>query len=183
MEDLPRAMPGESVFILVQMGVLVSIIVLALIYLIPIVILRRFHTHNHIFTANLCIAAIFCSSYWLTFYLLLRLSPELFVRDRVCVAISYLQMMCTHQVPLAMAGTSIYRLMSIVYQKGDCLTRRRCLGMCVSIQWLTGVVLALPRISLDASVNDAHPSYAKKYSCFDLHRIVWIPHGRKSTHS
>ena len=177
------AMSAVSVAILVQMIVLASIIVLALIYLVPIVVLRRFHTHNHIFTANLCIAAIFCSGYRLTYYLLLRFSPQVLWHERVCVAIGYLQMMSTHQVSLTMVGTSIYRLMSVVYHKRDCLTKRRCLAICVSIQWLTGVVLALPQISLDDSVSEAHLFYSKRHLNFHSHSPVGSPRGRRFTHS
>jgi hypothetical protein len=73
-------------------------ILLALIYLIPILLIRRFHNVNNFFTVNLCFATIFACIYWLFVYIVLEFNAQLLTSNGICTASDYFEMMCTFQV-------------------------------------------------------------------------------------
>ena len=95
-----------TAFSLINIAVLILTISLAVIYLSPVLLIRRFHNTNNVYTANICFATICCCSYWLFFYIALEFYPEILSGSRFCLASNYFGMMCTFQVPLAVVGAS-----------------------------------------------------------------------------
>jgi hypothetical protein len=75
---------------LVQIVIFILVILLAFIYLIPIILIRRFHNVNNVFTVNLCSCI-----YWLSFYSLLEFNSQILFGNTVCIPLNYFEMMCT----------------------------------------------------------------------------------------
>ena len=146
-------MVEPSILIILAIALLVLIILLALIYLIPIIFIRRLHTVNNLFTLNLAIAAICCSVYWLTYFLLFIFYISALSGVRSCVILDYFQMMCSLQVPLAIVATSFHRLCSIVYPTKPYFKKKRWVVICISGQWIACIVLSVPQISFNNQVK------------------------------
>ena len=144
-------MPDITVFNIFQISIFALASLLSIIYLIPILLIRRFHTINNIFTANLSIATFCCSTYWLIYFVLYLFYTHVLFGNTTCAILGYFQMMCTLQIPLAIVATSIHRLCSIIYSKRSTLSTKRRVIMCIGGHWLASMVLPLPRI---ASINN-----------------------------
>jgi hypothetical protein len=143
-----------SILGLIQIIILVLAIILALIYSISILLLRRFHNVNNIFTVNLCFAAICCCSYWLFYIIVYRFYPEILAGDQACVAVNYFEMMCTIQVPLAVVEVSVHRLCSVVYHTKLFFKKKRWAVICITSHWIIGIFVALPRITINDPVRN-----------------------------
>ena len=139
---------ADIVYILnvLQMCVFMLIFILAIIYTSTVLCVRRFHHYNNFLTVNLCLAAICCSTYWIFFYIMLNFFPEFFADDSICPYISYCEMMCTLQVPLATVIVSIHRLFSIVHHTKSFFKTKKCVGLCVACQWLVGILAPIVRV-------------------------------------
>ncbi|CAF1258304.1 unnamed protein product [Adineta ricciae] len=130
-------------------------IALACIYSIPIILIRRFHTTNNVFTVNLCFAAIFCGLYWLLNLTLSLVNPNLYTNVTACRILGYFEMMCTLQVPLALIEVSRYRLCYIVYHTKPFFRRKQWIVTCVVSQWTFGILISLLRpISVGSLCRD-----------------------------
>jgi hypothetical protein len=136
----------------VQIGVIVITILLALIYSIPIIFIRRFQNFNNIFTANLCFAIICCDIYWILYYLLLKFFPQYLSNQDICSVLVYFEMMCTFQVPLAFVAVTVNRLCSIVYHTKAFFKRKQWIILCITVQWILGIILSIPRIPFSDTV-------------------------------
>jgi hypothetical protein len=147
---------------IIQIILLVCGILLALIYSIPVLLIPRFHNVNNLFTVNLCFATIFCCSYWLLFYIILAYSPRILYGNQSCIAFNYFQMMCTIQVPLAVVEVSVHRLCTIVYYEKPFFKKRRWAVICISCQWIIGILSAIPQISFNDSVRNTNRFFESK---------------------
>ncbi|CAF0720852.1 unnamed protein product [Adineta ricciae] len=165
-------MPDITVLSIFQVTILVLASLLSIIYLIPIILIRRFHTINNVFTANLSIAAFCCSTYWLIYFVLYLFYTNVLSGNTICAILGYFEMMCTLQMPLAIVATSIHRLLSITYSKRSTLSTKRRAIMCISGHWLACIVLPLPRI---ASFNNPYCDTQKWISVYTFVMYVVVP--------
>jgi hypothetical protein len=155
-----------TILIAIEITLFVITILLAIIYLIPILFIRQFHNINNVFTVNICFASICCCTYWLSFYLILEFSSQYLSGDQTCIAFNYFQMMCTIQVPLAVVQASVHRLCSIVYHTKLFFRKKRWAIICIASQWTVGIIFALPRISLNDPVRNFKRFTNGKIVCF-----------------
>jgi hypothetical protein len=139
---------ADIVYVLnvLQLFICMLIFILAIIYTGTILCVRHFHHSNNFLTVNLCLAAICCSTYWIFFYIMLNFFTEFFGDDSICPYISYCEMMCTLQVPLATVVVSVHRLFSIVYHTKAFFKTKKCIVICVACQWLAGILAPILRI-------------------------------------
>ncbi|CAF0720871.1 unnamed protein product [Adineta ricciae] len=164
-------MAEPNIFNIIAIAVLVLIILLAVIYLIPIIFIRRFHTVNNLFTLNLAVAAICCSVYWLTYFVLFIFYTYALSDSRFCAILDYFQMVCSLQVPLAIVATSLHRLCSIVYMTKPYFKKKRWGIICISGQWIACIVLSVPQISF----NNPECSFPLWRKIYTLILLVIIP--------
>jgi hypothetical protein len=172
-------MSGQTVLNTVQIVLFFVMIFLELLYSIPILLIRRFHTINNVFTVNLCMAALCCSMYWLFFFCALLFSPSIFLGQNYCDVISFFRTTCTIQVPLSVAVVSVHRLCSIVYHAKPFFGTKRWAAICIASQWITSVILALPAIIFADSVNITSSIRTRQCSAC---RLVLRTYGRICTH-
>jgi len=143
----------QFIIFIFQVGLLAIITLLALIYLIPILLLRQFHHRLNIFTVNVAMAVLCCSLFWLVYDLMEEYHPQQLYSVKYCSLVSYTQMMCTIQLPLALAVVSLHRVCVVVYPRKVFFQQRKWMIMCVTCQWLVGIVIPLLLLLRNTSVR------------------------------
>jgi hypothetical protein len=137
----------------IQIAILALIILLALVYSIPILIIHRFHNVNNLFTVNVCLAVICCAVYYLSYTTASQIDSQSLFTGEICAVLNYFQMMCTIQVPLALIAVSIHRLCSVVYHTKVFFRKQRWVIICIASQWTAGILLVLPPTIINNSVR------------------------------
>lgn len=127
--------------------------ILAVFYLIPILLFRRFHHINNVFTANVCIAVISCTTFWL-----LRLITRMYFshtgKDILPdLILNYFAMMWNIQVPLSCLEVAVHRLCSIVYQTNNFFKTKIWAMICIGCQWIIGILSPIPLLLLQKRVR------------------------------
>jgi hypothetical protein len=150
-----------NILVIIQMTIFALNILFAFVYSIPILLIRRFHNVTNAFTVNLCFAAICCNTYWLFYTIMINFFLANISNATACFLLNYFAIMCTIQVPLAVIGVSIYRLCSVVYHTKAFFRKKRWAIICIATQWLSGIILSLPEISMINSVRifDKYPHF------------------------
>lgn len=133
--------------------VLSILIVLILIYCIPILFLQRFRHRRYIFMINVSISIFCCSVYWLVAFVMLTTNFFQFYNRTTCSLVFYVQMMCTLQVPSALVIVSIHRFYCVVYNDKRFFESKRWIWICITCQWLVGLILPLPVFIRDSTVR------------------------------
>jgi hypothetical protein len=142
-----------TIIYIIQIILLLLNILSALIYSIPILLIRRFHSINNAFTVNLCFATICSAIYWLSYCIAIQFYPQHLAGDQICIVLGYFGIMCTIQLPLALVEVSVYRLCSVVYFTKPFFKKKQWAMICIASQWAIGIIAPLPRISLNDSVS------------------------------
>ena len=133
-----------SITTLVQLFILLLNAALAIIYIVPIFALSRFHTAHNLLTANLACAILSCVLSWIVGFALREFQPDIYSVRVYCAWIYFLQSMCTIQVPLAALQGSFHRLLSIVYFRSYFNTKHLTVFICFLIQWTIGFLVTIP---------------------------------------
>ncbi len=132
------------IFALVKITVFGISILLALIYSLPILLLRRFHHRLNILTVNICLAMIVTSMYYMPYFIM----QEYYIQDlftvKTCTFLFYLQTISTCQLPFSFTVLTINRFCSIVYRTKVFFKTRKFVVICVASQWIAACVLSLP---------------------------------------
>ena len=143
----------QFILFLFQIILLAITILLALIYLVPILLFRQFHQRLNIFTVNVSMSVICCALFWLVYDWIGQFNPLQLYSLKNCSLVLYTQMMCTIQLPLALAVVSIHRFCLVVYHRKIFFQQKQWMIMCVTCQWLVGFVIPLPLLRRDTSVR------------------------------
>ncbi len=143
----------EFILFCFQISLLSLDILLALAYLIPILLFRQFHRRLNIFTVNISIAAICCCLYWLVYYVIGEYQPQQLYSLKNCFLVFYTQVMFTVQLALALVVVSINRFCLVVYHRKIFFKQKKWMIMCVTCQWLVGLIIPLPFLKRDTSVR------------------------------
>lgn len=139
----------DDIFSYLRIVLFGLIVLIACIYSIPIIFLRRFHYRNNILTLNTCLATICCSLYWFLFYIMLELDllgTYSFLLN-ACVFVFIVPTILTLQVPLSFVTISINRFCAVVYHNKNFFKRKQWVFICILFQWLFGIIFTLPILS------------------------------------
>jgi hypothetical protein len=150
------------------------IVLVAIIYSIPIMCLRRFHYRNNFLTLNICIATTLCSLYWFLFYLMLELNAIgtfMFLLDS-CQFVSLFPVLLTLQVPFSFLTVSINRLFAVVYHNRVLFKRKSWTIICLAAQWILGAILTIPILTGIGQVCSLF--FFSIYADISFHEIRWI---------
>ena len=126
---------------------LVLTIIASLVYIIPILFVRRFHTLNNVFTINLSFTTISCSIFWLIITIISTYFSDYHFDSVSCYLLNFFGLHCTIQVPLTLVEVSVHRLCSIIYHTKPFFKTKRWATLCIISQWMTGIILSLPLLS------------------------------------
>ena len=122
----------------------VLVALLALIYSLPILCIRRFQHRNNIFTLNVCLTTALSCLLWLpnSVSLLTGYSPT-FIQAK-CPWLSIVQVISDIAVPYSLVLVSFHRCSSIVYAQRSFFRTRRWIVMCFVGQWVIATLLSIP---------------------------------------
>jgi hypothetical protein len=135
---------AEIIILWFETILFIVIILFAVIYSIPIIVLTRFHRRNHILTLNVCVATIGCCAVWLPATKTFVSGSALLRWKQGYTYIRVLQTLFTIQVPFSFVLVSVHRYCSIVYRKKTFFKRKRWILLCIASQWALAVLLSLP---------------------------------------
>ena len=120
------------------------IVLLALIYSLPTLCIRRFQHRNNIFTLNVCLTTAFSCLWWIPTCLsplfgcpsvsLLKMLPWLHI----------LQTTSDMVIPYSLVLVSFHRCCSIVYPHKRFFRTRRWTFVCFVGQWIIATLLSIP---------------------------------------
>lgn len=128
----------------VQMFTFSIAILFAIAYALLILCIRRFRTVHNIFRLNACLASITSNSFFLSFFVLLYYDATRFIDSNFCLVVYYFYMVCPLQVPLACVSFSIHRFCLIFYHSKIFFKRQRWALLCLSLQWILGLLIPIP---------------------------------------
>lgn len=150
---LNEFMDSTNAINIFQLVIFFLIIILAGFYILSILCFYRVYHSNNIFTINLCCAAICCCLHWICYYILLIYHPRYFLRSNICMILDYFEIMCTIQVPLAVIIVSIHRFCCVIYHTKQFFKTKKWAILCITIQWLIGFCVSIPRLVFDHRVK------------------------------
>lgn len=138
---------------IIRLSLFASIIVVALIYSIPILLVRRFHRSNYLLTLNFCLASLFFGIEYMISYIFLEIDRQRIFSIDTCRIFMYFQGCVFSQVVFALLIISINRFCSIIYHSNPFFKQQRWVIICVASQWIIGLLLALPMCARDEMVR------------------------------
>lgn len=133
-----------SIFAVLKITVFGISILLALIYSIPILTIRRFHSRLNILTINICVAMILTSIYWMGYFIMWEYYIQYLFTEKTCTFQSYLQTISSCQLPFSFAVLTISRFFAIVHSTKAFFKAKTFPIICIASQWITICVLSLP---------------------------------------
>jgi hypothetical protein len=143
-----------GIILVVEIVILLIAIVLAFIYIIPIIFIRRFHTVTNILTGNVCIATILCSCFWATNYMLVIFSPMIFIEfTTLCSLSPYLQALFDCLIIYALVMITINRFFTVTYPQKRLFKRKTWSFISLGVHWLIVIMLPLPNLTLLSEIN------------------------------
>ena len=136
----------ELIFNIAEHTQYVTVVLLALIYSLPIMCIRRFQHRNNIFTLNVCLTTVFSCLAWLptTISTLFGYSLD-YLRQKwpwLCV----LQGMSDTIIPYSLVLISFHRCCSIVYPRKRFFRTKKWMVVCFIRQWVVAALLSIPDI-------------------------------------
>jgi hypothetical protein len=153
----------------------ILIILIALIYSIPIICIRRFHQPNNILTLNICLAVILCCLSWLptTVVFILNTSNEV-IKD-IAIPFYIAEMLLTIQVPFSFVVASMHRYYFVIYHRNMFFKRKRWIILCIGSQWILGFILTIPNlICILDTVKVFFSVLTELYrSSFNISLVLW----------
>jgi len=117
---------------------------LALIYSLTILCIRRFHHRPNILTVNICVAMLSASLFWMTYFIMSEYCVQDLFTEKNCTFLFYLQSISTCLIPLAFVTLTVNRFCSIIYSTKAFVKTKKFVIICIATQWIVTCILSLP---------------------------------------
>jgi hypothetical protein len=145
---------ASYIITMVDISILLLALILMLIYLLAVVLIRRFHTVNNILTANCCLTGIICCVFWVMYYLLSVFNPAIFVQSTVmCTLDGYLRVMVNCLLVYSLVTITIIRFFAITYPNKRLFKRQVWCFISLGVQWTVAIVVPIPNFVLSFRVS------------------------------
>ncbi|UJR17386.1 hypothetical protein I4U23_004281 [Adineta vaga] len=142
-------MDGLHITYIINIVLLLFTIILMLIYLLSIILIRRFHTATNILTGNVCLTGIVCGSYWVVYTMLVCSYSNILIRPTIlCVFTSYLSDMMNCLTIYALVIITLNRFFTVMYSNKKRFKKQTWSFMSIIVQWIVAIVLPLPQFFL-----------------------------------
>ena len=134
----------DLIFSIVHATLLGSVALVALIYSLPILYVRRLQHRNNIFTLNVCLSTILCCLVYGTTLSPLRSSYSFanFIIVNPCATI--LQALLGIAPIMSLVLVALHRCCSIVYHQKKFFRSKQWVVACLGGQWILSIILCLP---------------------------------------
>jgi hypothetical protein len=151
-----------EVIYLANVVILLIVTVLIIIYLLPIILVRRFHTATNILTGNVCLTSIITALFWVVYNILSVYYPTVLIQSTgACFMSMYFSVLVNCLVIYALTTITINRFFTITYPNKRLFKRPVCSVICSGIQWMVVIVLTLPQLILSFQVNTSQKAICK----------------------
>jgi len=132
-------------------------LILILIYPLPIIFVRRFHSTHNILTGNVVLISIICSVYCIAYSLLSGFyMNDLFQSAFWCIFSSYLAQVVNCLFIYSITMITINRFVTIIYPNKAFFKKLAWSFMSAAIQWIISVILPIPHLILATQVSTCH---------------------------
>jgi hypothetical protein len=138
---------ASYIITMVYVSILLSALILSLIYLLAVILIRRFHTVNNILTGNFCLAGIICGVYWVMDELLSVFNPGFFYQSTVlCTLSGYLPQMVNCLLVYSLVTITINRFFTITYPNKRLFKSQVWCFISIAVQWTVAIVVPIPHL-------------------------------------
>lgn len=137
---------SSTIYILtIAQDVLMSVnFVLAAVYCVSIICVRRFHHRNHMFVLNICLAILVTAVYFIVYFTMFYFDyPRLYAAP-TCIFLHYAYSICSAIIQFSFISYSVYRFCLIRYQAKPFFRTKRWVFLCIAGGWLVVALLSLP---------------------------------------
>jgi hypothetical protein len=147
-------MDTYQIIIIVNIIILLLAVIPALIYLISIILVQRFHTTNNILTSNVCLATIICCLYWVSSNVAQGFFPSVMLQYAALYFFSsYFETMINCLLVYSLAVVTINRFVAINYPN-KIFFRKRAWPFVSSVgHWVGAIILPIPLLVYCIKVN------------------------------
>jgi hypothetical protein len=129
-------------------------IIPAVIYLLTIILVRRFHNAINILMGNVCLVCIICSLFWSIFNVLFGFYQTILIQSTVwCFVSSYFQVMINYLLVYSLAIVTINRFLTIMYPNKRFFKRQAWSFVSSAVQWMIAIILSIPNLILTCQVS------------------------------
>jgi hypothetical protein len=147
-------MDGIHITFTVNVIILMIVVAFMLIYLLSIILVRRFHTATNILTGNVCITGIICSSYWIVYTVLSGFYVTILIQSTIsCILTAYLSVMVNYLTIHALTMITVNRFFTVMYPNKRLFKKRAWSLISSVVQWIVAIILSLPHLALSFQVN------------------------------
>ncbi|UJR17387.1 hypothetical protein I4U23_004282 [Adineta vaga] len=161
-------MEFQQIICILNIIILLNGTILMLIYLLSIILIRRFHTATNILTGNFCLTGIVCGSYWIVYDVLSSFYSNIIFRSIIsCIVTSYLPIMVNCLMIHALAMITFNRFFTVTYPNKKRFKEQTWSFMSIIVQWIVAIILPLPHLilSFQACQNgNRSPSWISLYN-------------------
>ena len=128
-------------------------ILFAALYSVPIMTIGNFHNRNNLFTLNICLSSCCFGLSWFVVYVIQEIDVKTLFALNTCTLLLYCQTVFVSEAVFSLMVVSINRLFLILYPEQPFFKRMKWALICIAIQWIAGLILALPICARDRSVS------------------------------
>jgi hypothetical protein len=129
-------------------------IILGLMYIIPIIFLRRLHNASNILTGNVCLAIVVNCSVIVVYNIVIVCYPSIWNPYTItCYLYTYLPGSANFLTVYALAMISINRFFVVLYPQKSLFKKKSWSFISAGIHWMVVFILPLPRIASVVQVN------------------------------
>ena len=157
------------------------ILLLALIYSLPILCIRRFQHRTNIFTSNFCLTTALSCLWWLPMAISTLFGYSWDSLAEKWLWLYVLQNIADMAIPYSLVLVSFHRCCSIVYPRRRFFRTRTWIVVCFVGQWIVATLLSIPNNMYPrwvgpslhckrsyASVSRNHTYCGHECSCFSV---------------
>ena len=139
-------MTDASLIVVIVNFIFLSIAwLIPMIYIIPIIFVRRFHTANNILTSNVCLVCIIGSIFWIIFDVILGFYPIVLNQKTVaCGFLLYFQASINYLLVYSFTTVTINRALTIIYPTKRFFKRRVWAFISSVLHWVIIIILSIP---------------------------------------
>jgi len=140
--------------IMTNIIILLIFIILALIHLLAIILIERFHNTSNILIDNFCLCSLLCTSFWSPYYILSDFYRKFFNQSKfLTIIIAYFQIFVNYLVVYSLVMITINRYFIVMYSNKRLFKSKRWSFISLVVQWMITIILSVPRLAVSVQIN------------------------------
>ena len=133
---------------------LLIVIVSLLIYVLPLIFVRRFHTGANVLLIGVGLNGIICSILWVIWNSISISDPTLLVKSRgICVTMNFLPTFVNSLIIYCLVVITINQFFAVIYPNKRFVRSVKCAILSLMIQWAVSIMVSIPDVIISVQVN------------------------------